>query len=218
MFKLILGQRRLKLATIFIVVAIALFTLTQPTMAHHAIGGQTPSNFWEGFLSGLAHPVIGLDHFAFVVATGAIAAGIDGGISIPFVFILATLVGTGIHLQAVDLPFSEVVIAASVVLFGLLLAQRNTRVHPPQFYGIALTALAALAGIFHGYAYGESIVGANMMPLVAYLAGFAIIQLIVAILSRAIAKVVLEKFAERMPILRMLGLAIGAIGIVFLTA
>jgi urease accessory protein len=219
MFNLIFSQRWFKIGTLSTVVAIAFFSFARQAMAHHAIGGQTPINFFEGFVSGLAHPIIGLDHFAFVVATGAIAAVVDRGIYIPIVFILATLVGTAIHLQAVNLPFPEIIISASVVLFGIFLAQRNTRVKPPKFYGIVLAALAIVAGIFHGYAYGESIVGAQMTPLIAYLAGFAIIQAIVGITVWAISKVILEKFTDRsFSVMRSLGLAISAIGVIFLTA
>ena len=49
-------------------------SLIKPASAHHFMGGKVPSNFLTGFLSGLAHPVIGLDHFAFVVAVGLLAA------------------------------------------------------------------------------------------------------------------------------------------------
>ena len=41
-----------------------------PAFAHHLMGGHTPATFGEGILSGLGHPVIGLDHFAAVVAVG----------------------------------------------------------------------------------------------------------------------------------------------------
>jgi len=33
---------------------------------------------------------------------------------------------------------------------------------------LVLTVLGAIAGLFHGYAYGESIIGAGMTPLFAY--------------------------------------------------
>jgi hypothetical protein len=54
-----------------------LLVTAAPAAAHHAMGGRTPSTFMEGFLSGLAHPVIGLDHLAFLVAIG-IVVGIAG--------------------------------------------------------------------------------------------------------------------------------------------
>jgi urease accessory protein len=41
--------------------------------------------------------------------------------------------------------------------------------------------LAALAGLFHGYAYGEAVVGAGMDPIMAYLAGLCLIQMAIAV-------------------------------------
>ena len=37
-------------------------------IAHHPMGGNTPSTLWEGLLSGVGHPIIGFDHLAFIVA------------------------------------------------------------------------------------------------------------------------------------------------------
>src|SRR5438552_688041 len=37
-----------------------------PAFAHHVMGGRTPATFMEGLLSGLAHPLIGPDHLAFL--------------------------------------------------------------------------------------------------------------------------------------------------------
>lgn len=89
-FKLFLAQRRFQLTTLFTVSGIAFLNLAPRTFAHYALGGRTPTNFIEGFISGLAHPIIKLDRFAFVVASGLIAAGVTRGIFIPILFILAT--------------------------------------------------------------------------------------------------------------------------------
>ena len=43
---------------------------TTSAQAHHVMDGMLPSTFVEGLLSGLGHPIIGPDHFAFVVAVG----------------------------------------------------------------------------------------------------------------------------------------------------
>ena len=42
----------------------------------------------------------------------------------------------------------------------------------------AWAVLFAVAGLFHGYAYGEAIVGAETAPLAAYFLGFALIQFV----------------------------------------
>lgn len=120
--------------------------------------GKTPSNLWEGFLSGVGHPVIGIDHLAFVVAVGLIAVGIPNGISIIASFLATVILGTGIHLLSIDLPLTEIAIALSVLVFGTMLALKQKL--SVQF----LSIFAAIAGIFHGYAYGEAIIGAEMTP------------------------------------------------------
>ena len=151
--------------------------ISTPSSAHHAMGGATPSNGWEGLLSGLAHPVLGLDHLAFVVAAGLIAALHRRGVFIPIAFVAASLIGTSVHLLALDLPASQPMISLSVLLMGALLVARRRSLP-------IVAALASAAGIFHGYAYGESIVGAEMAPLSAYLLGLALVQLAIGLWTR----------------------------------
>jgi urease accessory protein len=82
-----------------------------------------------------------------------------------------------------------------------------------------LAGLAAFAGIFHGYAYGEAIIGANMTPLLAYLLGFSVIQYGVAMLALLLGKLALKKFADKpLPVMQVLGFAICSVGVVFLTS
>src|SRR4051812_39726669 len=85
-----------------------------PAEAHHMMGGRTPSTFMEGLLSGLGHPVIGLDHLAFIVAMG-VAAGAGGlSLAVPAVFIVASALGVAIHVRGVTLPVAEILVALSV--------------------------------------------------------------------------------------------------------
>ncbi|MDY6805224.1 MAG: HupE/UreJ family protein [Cyanobacteriota bacterium] len=187
--------------------------IATPALAHHPFGGQTPNNFFEGFLSGMGHPVVGLDHLAFVVAIGLIAAGIKRGILIPISFAIAAMLGTGIHLASMDLPLPEIAIAFSVLAFGVMLALKQKLDAP------TLAVIAAVAGIFHGYAYGETIVGAEMAPLIAYLAGFTAIQMAIALGAMYLAKFATGKFEGRSDesLVQSFGWAIGGIGIAFLT-
>ena len=62
---------QLSIISILSLVVIGFFSAAQKAMAHHAMGGRMPANFFEGFISGLAHPIIGLDHFAFIQADTA---------------------------------------------------------------------------------------------------------------------------------------------------
>jgi urease accessory protein len=196
-----------------LLVSLSSLSLATPALAHHAFGGQTPKNLFEGFLAGLAHPVIGLDHFAFVVAIGLIAAGIEGGILIPIFFAIATMAGTGIHVASIDLPLPEIAIAFSVLAFGVMVALK------PKLNVPTMATIAAVAGLFHGYAYGETIVGAEMTPLFAYLAGFAVIQMAIALGARHLAQFASRKVQEQssLSLVQGLGWAIGGIGLAFLS-
>ena len=198
-------------ALVAFLVGISLLLVANPAIAHHAFGNETPRNFFEGFLSGMAHPIIGLDHFAFVVAIGLFAAIYRQGIFIPFAFVAAAMAGTGLHLMSLDLPVPELVISASVLGMGVMLAMKDS----PNW--TVILGLAAIAGIFHGYAYGESIVGAEMTPLVAYLAGFTAIQLVIAWIAFALGKVTLQKMTDSpLLYLRFAGFTISGIGVSFL--
>lgn len=200
----------------FITVTIAFLTLLltlfygTPAFAHHAFGETIPSNWVEGGLSGLAHPVIGLDHFAFVVAIGLLAATQRQGFGLPIAFLCFALMGTGVHLLNLNLPAPEVFISLSVLLFGILLVMQN-RPNLPIVVG-----LGAIAGLFHGYAYGEAIIGATMAPLVAYLIGFTLIQLAIALSTYFIARQILKK-SESLK-LRYAGFVLCGAGAAFLSA
>jgi urease accessory protein len=171
------------------------------------MGGATPSSGWEGFLSGLAHPVLGLDHLAFLVAVGLMGALCRSGIFVPLSFVAASLAGTSVHLLGLDAPAPEWTIAATVVFIGALLflrARSLTMVLP----------FVSAAGFLHGYAYGESIVGAETTPLSTYLMGLALVQLALAV---SIPRL-LQAEVRWIPALRWAGAVIGGAGLMLLGA
>ncbi|MBW4419644.1 MAG: HupE/UreJ family protein [Myxacorys californica WJT36-NPBG1] len=149
----------------------------QPAAAHHLMDGKMPSSGWEGFLSGLAHPVIGLDHLASIVAIGLLSTLYSRGWRLPIFFLISAMMGTGVHLLNLNLPATESVIALSVIAFGAILVLGK------RFSFASLASLFAIAGLFHGYAYGEAIVGAEASSVVAYLIGFTMIQAAIALLT-----------------------------------
>lgn len=190
---------------------IAGLLIVAPAYAHHPTGGQVSSTFIEGFLSGLGHPIIGFDHLLFVIAAGLLAATVAQGYLIPIAFILTALLGTGLHLLEWDLPMPEVMISASVLGFGFLLVM----LQKPNV-GI-ITTLAAIAGLFHGYAYGEAIIGATMLPTIAYLLGFTLIQLGIALTAYKVAHLVSKGHLSQTRLLRFAGFTILGAGLIFLT-
>lgn len=187
--------------------ALALMVATgAPAEAHHMMGGRTPSTFMEGLLSGLGHPVIGLDHLAFIIAIG-VAVGIAGlNLAIPALFIAASAVGVALHVGGLTLPGAELLVALSVLTAGALIAfGRAMRVS-------AWAALFVIGGLLHGYAFGESIYGAEASPLMAYLVGLVIVQAAIATGVALIAR--RSRAAAVEP--RLAGAAIAGIGIAVL--
>ena len=129
--------------------SVILMTMATPAWAHHPLDGATPTNFIQGLLSGLGHPVIGLDHFAFLIAVGLVATLQHKPFLPPLAFLLAMVAGVTMHLGAFDLPMVEAGIALSVLLLGILAIRAKT------LPGAVTLTLFAATGIFHGYAYGR---------------------------------------------------------------
>jgi urease accessory protein len=168
-------------------VAVALMALppiAPPALAHHVMGGELPRTAWQGLLSGLGHPIIGIDHLAFVLGVGLMAHLAGRVVRLPLLFVAGTVLGCVLHVLGYDLPAPEAAIALTVAIAAAVVAWRANL--PPNL----LAPLLAAAGLFHGYAYGESIVGAEPAPLAAYLVGFALIQGGIAVGSAVALRVV----------------------------
>lgn len=170
-----------------------LLIVSSPAFAHHPMGGATPETLGQGLLSGLGHPIIGLDHFAFLVVAILLSCALKGASRYiaPLAFVGATVGGTALHLGAANIPMSEMLVAVTV-LVGAVLALTK---HYPG--AAVLSGVFAVSGILHGYAYGESIIGAEMTPLVSYLVGFAAIQYMI-IAGGALGLEKLARHSEKM--------------------
>jgi len=177
--------------------------------AHHLMGGKIPSTFAEGVLSGLGHPIIGPDHLAFLVALG-IAVGVGGlSLATPVLFLAAMACGVAVHVAAFNIPAAETIVALSVVVAGVLLAL-DRRI-PASGWAV----IFSIAGFFHGYAYGESIYGAETTPLAAYLVGLVAIQ---TVLVLAIAFATRAAWTASAIGPRLVGAAICGVGLTVLVA
>jgi urease accessory protein len=188
--------------------ALAFVVATVPALAHHPMGGKTPATFMEGLLSGFGHPVLGVDHLAFLLAVG-IAVGVGGlNLALPAVFVVAMAVGVAAHIKGMGLPAAEIVVALSVLLAGGLIAWGRT-------LPVALwAALFAIAGLFHGYALGETVAGAETAPIWAYLLGLVIVQGALTVGVALVARRVAAGVADLAP--RLAGAAVVVVGVVAL--
>lgn len=157
---------------------IMLLGAVQP-LAAHTTGGTI-----GGLGSGLGHPFIGIDHLLAMLAVGIWAYQLGGSSvwQVPLVFVLTLLVGASVGLVGPGLPFIEPLIAASVMVLGLLIAMRS-RVTP-----VLASMLVALFALFHGYAHGIE------MPLavspLTYVAGFSLATIGLHVLGVMLAYVI----------------------------
>ena len=190
---------------IFILASFAL--LAEPAFAHHLMGGHMPATFMQGILSGLGHPVIGVDHFAAVVAVGCLAAAHRAGGALAVAFVVAMMAGVAVHLHGTTVPAAELLVALSVLVLGLILLRA------PELPVSAALGLFVLVGLMHGYALGESIYGAERAPLAAYLVGLAIIQSAIALAAMMVARMVARRGTMAV---RFVGAGVSGVGLAFL--
>lgn len=129
--------------------------LTSDASAHLHSADLTAS-----FAQGLLHPLTGLDHLAAMVCVGLWsvlgATQPRSGYSLwrqPAAFALTMLLGTCLSRAGMSLPGVEPMIAASLLIFGLLIA---ARAHLSPTWGTTLVASFAL---FHGAAHGQELGG-----------------------------------------------------------
>jgi urease accessory protein len=112
-----------------------------------------------------------------------------------------------VHAIEFNLPLSDKVIAASVIAAGWLIAAGHANRQPVWML------LAAAAGLFHGYAFGETVIGAERGVIGAYLAGLAVAMTLVAAAVMLMASQMLRLAdAKALPV-RVTGLAVTAVGV-----
>lgn len=108
----------------------------------------------QAWMQGFVHPFTGWDHLAAMLAVGAWSALVLRRAWLaPTVFVGALAVGASLGMSGIQLPAVEPMIAASLVVLGLLLA---SRAQVPLFAGGLIVGVFAL---FHGAAHGQELAG-----------------------------------------------------------
>jgi urease accessory protein len=130
-----------------------------PALAHPGHGLE------HGFMAGVAHPFLGLDHLLAMVTVGLLG-GLMGGtarFALPGAFLAAMVAGAVLAMTGVTLPGVEAGILASLIVLGALaaLAARLP-------LGVT-AALVAFFGLLHGAAHGAELPGGSAA---LYVAGF----------------------------------------------
>ena len=152
--------------------------LPKDVFAHHPLNGEIMENFNDGFLSGIGHPILGLDHLLFIIGVGLISFLSKRFLNFSFTFIGGTILGLVSMIWGLYLPFYEIMISFTLLLLGyLILATRQIR-----YDGLLFT----LFGVFHGWAYGaifSNDVKLNIDVLFGYSLGLLLTQLTIVILG-----------------------------------
>lgn len=166
----------------------------------------------HGFTFGFLHPLGGLDHLLAMIAVGLLAAHLGGRALwlVPLTFVALMAAGGAVGFAEIRVPFVELLIAASVIVLGTLLAFRAN---------LPLATAMTIAGffaIFHGQAHGAEL-PAGQSPL-PYAAGFLIATALLHVASIAIgigfAKLTANGFGQR--IVQAGGGAMALAGVVLL--
>lgn len=125
-----------------------------------------PGHDGASLVSGLMHPLGGLDHIVAMVAVGLLAARLGGRALwlVPASFVAAMAAAGFAGMTGAGLPYVETGIAVSVVVLG---AVAVLGVAMPVAVAMGLVAFFA---VFHGYAHGAEM--PETMSGLAYGAGF----------------------------------------------
>jgi urease accessory protein len=139
---------------------LAALALCLPALAQAHTGGGAHTH--DAFYAGLLHPLTGLDHLAAMVALGVWSALALRRVWLaPAAFVLMLAVGAITGMQGLGVPAIEPMIAASLLVLGLLVAVRRS---------LPLVAALALAGFFaffHGAAHGQELASEQAWPALA---------------------------------------------------
>ncbi len=139
------------------------FWVATPAQAHHLleITGLKPNAF-NGFLSGLAHPVLGPDHLLFLLALALL--GLQRRLTWVIGLLVVGLAGSAAGLLWPGLPGAESLVSLSLVLEALVLLQR------------APAPMLVPAMALHGYVLSNTVLGWSAMPLSTYVLGLLVSQ------------------------------------------
>jgi urease accessory protein len=181
---------------------LALVVSSAPVHAHVQTGEAS------GFLTGVSHPVSGLDHVVAMIAVGLWGAqlGVPALWLLPVTFPMMMALGGVVGLLGVALPGIEVGIAASAVVLGLVVM---FALRPPLAVAVALVAVFA---IFHGHAHGTELPPGQSALL--YSMGFVVATGCLHGVGIAIG--VIQRWRWGQTLLRAVGAVVALAGIVFM--
>ena len=185
-----------------------LSTLPLAALAH--VGGHPHTHgVADSFMQGFVHPLTGLDHLAAMLAVGAWSAlAVRPAWRAPAAFVALLVLGALAGIEGLWVPGVEPMIAASVLVLGLLVA-----VHQRMPWGAA-AALAGVFAFFHGAAHGYELAGDGGAAAFGALAGMAAGSAVLHVTGMLLGHAVMQRHPW---IARAGGVATALLGAVMLT-
>ena len=118
----------------------------------------------SGFVAGIKHPVLGLDHLLAMLSVGILSAQMGGKAiwTIPAIFVGIMLFGGLMGIGSDGIPFIETAIGLSVIVLGIAIALEKKS---PLFLTMGVVGFF---GFNHGFAHGVE------MPALAHASQYAI--------------------------------------------
>ena len=161
------------------------------TASAFAHPGHDAATVGASLWAGLAHPFTGTDHLLAMAAVGVWSAlanlprntfGQESKmylLRLPLAFVAMMLIGAALGLAGVTLPAVEPMIAASLLVIGLLVAMRA------RLSAAAGMAIVGAFALFHGYAHGAELpaTAAALPAVLAYVGGFAVATMTLHVLG-----------------------------------
>jgi urease accessory protein len=158
-----------------------------------------------GFVTGLQHPVLGIDHFLAMISVGVISVmmGRHAVWIVPAVFVLVMSAGGALGMNGVDIPLVEYGIAISVVVLGLAITLHEKLSLP------WVMLIVGFFAVFHGHAHGVEMPWTASPYLYAggFVTGTAAIHLFGVLIGS-----LLSGNAARLSVLRYTGSAVAGVG------
>jgi urease accessory protein len=145
----------MKRSTLIRSLSLGSLVLAAPWVAAHTGNTTHVHDGLSALAMGFVHPFTGLDHLTAMVALGAwsaLAASRRVWVA-PLAFASTLLIGALVGLAGIAVPGVEPMIAASLLVLGLLLATRTA------LPAVAGAGLAAVFALFHGAAHGNELAG-----------------------------------------------------------
>ena len=185
------------------IIVLLLSLISQIVYAHD--GGNVPIG---GFLVGLVHPVLGNDHLLAMLSVGILSAQIGGRAiwTVPATFVGVMAVGGALGFTDLNLTSTEMGIAASLIILGLLIAAERRLPILIAMIGVGFFA------VFHGYAHGTEMPEAAQPVL--YALGFLTGTIVIHIAGVIIGDIS-QHYKSGSTILRIGGGLIAVTGVLF---